>query len=62
MTNTNVLIQVLKKSQRDAAGTRRKVTEDTKEALKQEIEQAFHRFRAALLSKKGDGHGQVSPT
>uniref|UniRef100_A0A8W8JQP2 Protein NO VEIN C-terminal domain-containing protein n=1 Tax=Magallana gigas TaxID=29159 RepID=A0A8W8JQP2_MAGGI len=52
-------MQVLKKSQRDAGGTRRKVTEDTKEALKQEIEQAFHRFRAALLSKRGDGQGQI---
>ncbi|XP_061196696.1 uncharacterized protein LOC133204972 [Saccostrea echinata] len=51
-------MQVLKKSQRDAAGTRRKVTEDTKETLKQEIEQVFHRFRAVLMNKR-DGQGQI---
>ncbi|XP_056016364.1 uncharacterized protein LOC125663893 [Ostrea edulis] len=52
-------IQVLKKSRRDAAGTRRKVTEDTKEALKQEVEQLFNRFKAVLMNKRGDGQGQI---
>ncbi|XP_062567288.1 uncharacterized protein LOC134229558 [Saccostrea cucullata] len=51
-------LQVLKKSQRDAAGTRRRVTEDTKETLKQEIEQVFHRFKAVLINKR-DGQGQI---
>ncbi|XP_046338389.2 protein NO VEIN-like isoform X3 [Haliotis rufescens] len=52
-------VQMLKKSQRDAAGTRRSVTESFKDNFKKELAAAFQKFQAAILQTGEDGDSEV---
>ncbi|CAL1544092.1 unnamed protein product [Lymnaea stagnalis] len=48
-------IQMLKKSKRDAANTRRDVIENLKEILQRDLHEAFKKFRASILQTSKDG-------
>ncbi|XP_059138506.1 uncharacterized protein LOC131926926 isoform X3 [Physella acuta] len=48
-------IQMLKKSKRDAATTRRTVVESLKDLLNKDIEEAFKKFRANILQSGASG-------
>ncbi|XP_021342125.1 uncharacterized protein LOC110442712 isoform X2 [Mizuhopecten yessoensis] len=50
---------VLKKAQRDASSSRRAIHEGFKEELRQQIQQAFQKFRASILQPSGDSSLQV---
>ncbi|XP_067652769.1 uncharacterized protein [Haliotis asinina] len=52
-------VQMLKKSQRDAASTRRTVTESFKDNFKKELAAAFQKFQAAILQTGEDGESEV---
>ncbi|XP_060075304.1 uncharacterized protein LOC132554994 [Ylistrum balloti] len=45
---------VLKKAQRDVSSSRRAIHEGFKEELKQQLQQAFQKFRASILQPSGD--------
>ncbi len=53
------LCQMLKKSQRDAASTRRTVTDTFKENFKKELTAAFKKFQAAILQSGEEGDSEV---
>ncbi|XP_041376442.1 protein NO VEIN-like isoform X2 [Gigantopelta aegis] len=54
-------VHMIKKSQRDAAATRRGVTESCKEELKKEITNAFQKFRNSFFERGDDGKSEVRP-